>query len=75
MHPVTCRRCATTVSVQKNSLAQTSVQWRGDAGVACAELAARREAGELTALVPVCLALRESIEEAVRDGTLPVPAP
>ncbi len=75
MRTVACRRCATTVLVGKHSLAHTSIQWRGDAGALCEELAARRAAGERTALVPVCESLRASIEEAVREGSLPVPDP
>ncbi|MDP9100882.1 MAG: hypothetical protein M3N21_01895 [Actinomycetota bacterium] len=72
---VTCRRCATTVLVAKFSLAQTSIQWRGDAGATCAELARRRAAGQDTALVPACESLRESIDEAVREGLVEVPVP
>ncbi len=75
LHPVTCRRCATTVGVAKNSLAQTSIQWSGDAGAQCTELAEHRAAGRRTALVPVCEALRASIEEAVREGSLSVSEP
>ena len=69
---VACRRCATTVLVRKNSAAQTSVQWRGDAASTCTELAERRAAGQHPALVPRCEALASSIDEAVADGRIPV---
>ena len=71
-YEVSCRRCATTVLVRKNSLAQTSVQWRGSSAETCTELAERRAAGLHPALVPTCEALRGSIDEAVRDGRIPV---
>ena len=69
---VACRRCATTVLVRKNSAAQTSIQWRGDAAATCTELAERRAAGLHPALVPRCEALASSIDEAVADGRIPV---
>lgn len=72
MQEVLCRRCATTVLVRKNTLTQTSIQWLGDAGETCTELAEQRTAGTPSARVPGCTALRESIEEAVRDGRLQV---
>jgi hypothetical protein len=72
MQELTCRRCATTVLVRKNTLSQTSIQWLADAGRTCTELAERRAAGTSTGLAAGCTALRESIEDAVRDGRLPV---
>ena len=72
MTEVACRRCATTVLVRKSSAAQTSVQWRGESTATCAELAERRAAGLHPALVPACEALRESIDEAVRAGHVPM---
>ena len=69
---VSCRRCATTVLVRKNSAAQTSVQWRGDAAATCTELAERRAAGLHPGLVPKCEALSASIDEAVAEGRIPV---
>lgn len=71
LQEVTCGRCGTTVGVRKSSLAQTTVQWRGDAS-SCEELAARRAAGEHTARVSRCEALRASIEAAVAAGVLTV---
>lgn len=72
MQEVVCRRCATTVLVRKNTLTQTSIQWLGDAGETCTELAEQRAAGTPTGLVSGCTALRESIDEAVREGRLEV---
>jgi hypothetical protein len=69
---VACRRCATVVGVRKNSLAQTSIQWRGDSTATCTELAERRAAGLHPAQVPACEALRASIDAAVRAGQVPV---
>jgi hypothetical protein len=68
---VVCHRCATTVHVRKSSLAQTSVQWRGESWATCAELAEKRAAGQHPAQVPTCTALRASIDQAVRDGKVP----
>jgi hypothetical protein len=69
---VSCRRCGTVVGVRKNSVSQTSIQWRGDSAATCAELAERRAEGLHPALVPKCGALTESIDEAVRAGLVPV---
>ncbi|MGA4992192.1 ferredoxin [Nonomuraea bangladeshensis] len=75
MMPLSCRRCGTAVLVKKNSLAQTSVQWNGDSS-GCPVFAERRasEPGA-PAVIPTCPQLRDSIEDAVRSGLLPVPAP
>ena len=70
MSELSCRRCATTVLVRKNTRTQTSVQWLADAGETCTELAGSRAAGKPTGLVSGCTALRESIEDAVDDGRL-----
>jgi hypothetical protein len=72
---VSCRRCGTVVGVRKNSAAQTSVQWRGDAAAMCTELAERRAAGLHPALVPKCESLNASIDAAVRAGQVPVTDP
>ena len=69
---VSCRRCATTVLVRKNSAAQTSVQWRGSSAATCTELAERHATGLHPGLVPRCEALAASIDEAVADGRIPV---
>ena len=72
LQEVACRRCATTVLVRKNTLSQTTIQWQGDAGTTCTELAEKRVAGMQTAMVARCEALRASIDDAVRDGSLEV---
>lgn len=72
MRDLACRRCGTSVLVRKNTLSQTSIQWLADAGETCTELAEQRAAGVPTARVAGCAALRESIDEAVRDGRLEV---
>ncbi len=72
LREVACRRCATTVLVRKNTLTQTSIQWLGDAGAVCAELAEKRVAGVHTGRVARCESLRTSIDEAVADGRLEV---
>lgn len=75
MQEVSCRRCATLVLVRKNTPSQTSIQWLADARRTCTELAEQRAAGEPRGLVSGCTALRESIEDAVRDGRLQVLSP
>ena len=72
MSELSCRRCATTVLVRKNTLTQTSIQWLADAGETCTELAEQRAAGRPTGLVSGCTALRESIEDAVAEGRLAI---
>jgi hypothetical protein len=72
MRELTCRRCTTRVLVRKNTLSQTSIQWLADAGATCTELAQQRAAGRPTALVAGCTALRDSIDDAVREGRLEV---
>ena len=69
---VACRRCGTVVGVRKNSVSQTSIQWRGDSASTCEELAEQRAAGRHPALVPRCSALSASIDDAVRAGAVPV---
>jgi hypothetical protein len=64
MAPVTCD-CGNRVLVKKNSPQHTSVQWLADTGV-CPEL------GPRSAFVRTCLRLRDSIDKAVRDGTVEV---
>ncbi|QFU92506.1 hypothetical protein [Amycolatopsis sp. YIM 10] len=74
MQPLSCRRCGTSVQVKKNSLAHTSVQWDADSR-GCAEFAERLASSgpPATAVIPTCLQLRGSIEDAVREGVLAVP--
>ncbi len=76
MQTLSCRSCGTEVLVRKNSQAQTSVQWRAGSE-SCAEFAERLLAGgpPRTVIMPTCLRLRDSIEDAVRTGVLPVSQP
>jgi hypothetical protein len=61
---LSCARCCAVVRVRKSSPQQTSVQWTTAAAGACAN--------RLSALVPTCLDLRASIDDAVRAGKLEV---
>jgi hypothetical protein len=63
--PVDCGRCAASVLVKKHSLQHTSVQWGPDAMRTCVEFA-----GGDSAQIPTCLALRDSIDLAVKLGRL-----
>ncbi|CRK59605.1 hypothetical protein [Alloactinosynnema sp. L-07] len=71
--PLVCARCATRVLVKKTSVRHTSVQWTSPPAETCPEFAAAVAGGTLSALVDTCWTLRESIEQAVRDGKLEVP--
>jgi Fe-S cluster biogenesis protein NfuA len=64
LRPHVCDGCGTTVLVKKNSLQHTSVQWQG-ATSACPCLGPT---------VAGCPLLRDSIDQAVRDGSIEVPA-
>lgn len=70
MQPVSCRACGNQVLVAKYSAVHTSVQWLEDAPVVCQELARAAEDGRASALVPTCQSLRDTIDEAVRGGTI-----
>ncbi|MGH3520110.1 MAG: hypothetical protein ACRDQ7_22535 [Haloechinothrix sp.] len=72
MQPVECQICETSVLVEKNSLAHTSIQWTSIAGSSCTEFAAMVAEGSDSALIPTCVHLRDSIERAVADGALDV---
>ena len=61
---LSCARCDALVRVRKSSLQQTSVQWTTQAAGRCPR--------KLSALVPTCPDLRDSIERAVKLGTLGV---
>ncbi len=73
--PVSCGRCGATVLAAKFSPQHTSVQWTAAAVRRCAEFAAGSAAGQPTALIDGCASLRDSIDEAVRRGLLPVVSP
>jgi hypothetical protein len=62
---LSCERCCAVVRVRKSSPQQTSVQWTTKATGACVH--------RLGPLVPTCLDLRASIDDAVRAGKLEVP--
>lgn len=69
---VTCRSCGVEAQVKKNSREHTSVQWSRASVAACPEIAAARTT-DPTALVLGCPRLKQSIEDAVRTGTVVVP--
>jgi hypothetical protein len=71
--PVACSRCATGVLVKKNSPQHTSVQWTSDAATSCPEIGAQVAAGARGAQILGCASLKQSIEDAVRNGRLAVP--
>ena len=69
--PLVCQACGVEVAVKKNSRRHTSVQWTAQAVQGCPELGAfTPPAGFRLG----CGRLRQSIEAAVRDGVLVVPA-
>ncbi|WP_082686502.1 ferredoxin [Mycobacterium sp. IS-3022] len=71
--PVDCGNCGARVLVRKSSWAQTSVQWDAEAMASCQELrAAEALKYHGRGLVLVCAALRESIEDAARRGSVPI---
>ncbi|MEU6105579.1 hypothetical protein [Streptomyces flaveolus] len=72
MQPVECVTCGNQVLCEKFSLAHTSVQWTADAAVVCTEFHDRVAAGESSARIRTCRALRGSIDRAVEQGTLEV---
>ncbi|MCX5196684.1 hypothetical protein OOK31_22790 [Streptomyces sp. NBC_00249] len=74
MRPVACGVCGNQVLCEKFSPAHTQVQWTAEAAAACPRIAEAVTRGELSARVRSCAALRDSIEAAVREGRLEVPA-
>ncbi|MGH3300090.1 MAG: hypothetical protein ACRDOK_00175 [Streptosporangiaceae bacterium] len=72
---VPCAECGAVVRAAKFSGQHTSVQWDVAAVRRCAEFARRAAAGEQTPLIERCDAMRASIENAVREGRLPVAPP
>lgn len=71
--PVRCAACTTEVLVRKASRMQMSIQWQSSPADSCPEFAARVSAGELSARIDTCPALREAIEKAVASGAVAVP--
>ncbi|MFJ9341266.1 hypothetical protein ACIRP0_18465 [Streptomyces sp. NPDC101733] len=74
MRPVACGECGNQVLCEKFSAAHTQVQWTEEAAAVCPRIADRVAAGEAGARVRSCPALRDSIDAAVREGLLEVPA-
>jgi hypothetical protein len=67
--PVACGRCGAQVHARKSSWQQTTVQWDAAALAACVE---RAEADRSTGPFLGCAQLRDSVDDAVRRGALPV---
>ncbi|HWF80520.1 MAG TPA: hypothetical protein VN695_08030 [Streptosporangiaceae bacterium] len=72
---VECARCGVHVQVTKFSPQHTSVQWTAGAVLGCAEFAAKVAAGGDSALIPTCVSLRDSIDDAVAGGRIEVLPP
>lgn len=69
LRPHECRACGTCVLVKKNSINHTSIQWTTNAAGSCPVFAG---ADRPTALLDTCPKLSDSIDDAVREGTLAV---
>ncbi|MFI8823114.1 hypothetical protein [Streptomyces sp. NPDC053431] len=72
MRAVECGACGNQVLCVKFSPAHTAVQWTEEAAAVCPAIAARVAAGEPSARVRACAALRDSIDAAVAAGELEV---
>lgn len=70
--PVRCGTCGHQVLCEKYSPAHTQVQWTDDAAEVCPRIGERVAAGELSARVRSCDALRGSIAAAFDSGALEV---
>jgi hypothetical protein len=70
--PVTCASCGIEALVKKNSHKHTSVQWTAAGVAGCPEISTARTA-DPHAFVLGCPKLADSIQDAVRDGTVAVP--
>jgi hypothetical protein len=68
---VACLDCLARVGVKKNSDHHTSIQWTAEARAACPELS-RRPSGRESH--PACPRLAASIEQAAREGAVPIGA-
>jgi len=68
---VACLDCLAKVGVKKNSEHHTSVQWTAEARSQCPELN-RRSGGR--DFQPACPRLVASIEQAAREGRVPIGA-
>ena len=72
--PVDCRFCHVTVTVKRLGPGHTAVQWNTDAAERCAHFSEVRDSGGDTARVKACPRLSDSIEHAVAEGYLEMPA-
>ncbi|MFG2499504.1 hypothetical protein ACGFSB_15000 [Streptomyces sp. NPDC048441] len=70
--PVRCGTCGNQVLCEKFSPAHTQVQWTDEAAAVCPRIGERVAAGELSAQVRSCEALRESVAESFASGALEV---
>ena len=68
---VQCLDCLACVRVKKNSDHHTSIQWTAEARGHCPELNRRIGGRDFQ---PACARLVASIEEAARDGRVPIGA-
>ena len=68
---VACLDCLARVRVKKNSEHHTSIQWTAEARAQCPELT-RRSSGRESH--PACPRLAASIEQAARQGAVPIGA-
>ena len=68
---VACLDCLAKVGVKKNSEHHTSVQWTAEARSQCPELNRRSGARDFQ---PACPRLVASIEQAAREGRVPIGA-
>lgn len=73
LQPLDCRNCGNRVLVKKESPEHTSVQWTSDSASSCPQLGARVAAGQAAARVESCGHLKETIDQAAREGRLEVP--
>jgi hypothetical protein len=69
---LSCRECQAQVMVRKNSEHHTSIQWSQEAVAQCATFSELNQLEDGRPIHSGCPRLVESIEEAVRDGTVPI---
>ncbi|RAX48051.1 hypothetical protein DQ353_17365 [Arthrobacter sp. AQ5-05] len=75
MQPIDCHECGTAVLVEKFSVPHTSIQWLGDSTSACPRIAqanANGEGGLCGTTGLSCSSLRDTIDEAVRQGRIEI---
>ncbi len=69
-----CRQCQARVMVRKNSEHHTSIQWTEEAVASCTTFAAMSGQEGGRPVHSACPRLVASIEEAVREGAVPIGA-